>query len=403
MAQLVSDDFNGASGQTLDAYNPNWVKVSGTGGTLSITDDGAIRNISGSTAAYYRQDATPNSPDYAVSANVVAGGFPGVCVRVSPSTNTFYYARLSSGGTVEVYRAFNGSLSLLGNGATSGTSHLKIECIGSLLNVYVNGDPTPLFSVTDTRITDAGVPGVRINSVTSGRIDNFSADTIAAGSYLLPVSGAQLVAASGNVAMRASRRLSAEPASLTIAPVPVGMRASRKLTVAPAALTLATGGVALLASRRLSVTPAAMVMTGGDVSMLYAPNPEPGSYTLPVSAAAMTLTGGNVGMRVTRRLRVEPASLALAGGAVRTLVGRRLMVSPAGLQLVGGTVTLRFSARGEPFDITKIHPSRVVVFEGSGSRVTPFEGSGSRVTPFAGSGSRVTPFGSTGNRTVRFE
>ncbi|MEG2899180.1 MAG: hypothetical protein RR983_02555, partial [Massilia sp.] len=68
-------------------------------------------------------------------------------------------------------------------------------------------------------------------------------------------------------------------------------------------------------------------------------------------------------------------------------------VSPAGLQLTGGTVTLRFSARGEPFDITKIHPSRVVIFEGSGSRVTPFEGSGSR----------VTPFGSTGNRTVRFE
>jgi hypothetical protein len=35
-----------------------------------------------------------------------------------------------------------------------------------------------------------------------------------------------------------------------------------------------------------------------------------------------------------------------------------------------------------PIDISRIHPSRIVVFEGSGSRVTPFEGSGSRVTRF---------------------
>jgi hypothetical protein len=210
--------------------------------------------------------------------------------------------------------------------------------------------------------------------------------------HALSVSATALSLAGGQVGMRVSRQLRAEPASLVIAPGPVGMRASRKLTVAPAALTLATSSVALRASRRLFVTPAAMVMTGGQVSMLYASNPEEGSYTLPVSAAAMTLTGGNVGMRVSRRLHVAPASLVLAGGAVRTLVGRRLMVSPAGLQLTGGTVTLRFSARGEPFDITKIHPSRLVIFEGSGSRITPFEGSGSRITPFEGSGSRITEF-----------
>ena len=241
-------------------------------------------------------------------------------------------------------------------------------------------------------------------------------DTVAAAnSYTLNVGGAQMLISGRQVGMRVSRQLRAEPASLAIAPGTVGMRASRKLTVAPIALTLATSDVALLASRRLGVlpaamavtggqvvgrvsrrlpvAPAAMIITGGQVSMLYAPKPEAGSYTLPVSAAAMALTCGNVGMRVARRLRVTPASLALAAGAVRTLVGRHLMVSPAGLQLASGPVTLRFSAKGEPFDITKIHPSRIVIFEGSGSRVTPFEGSGSR----------VTPFDSTGTRKVRFE
>jgi len=236
---------------------------------------------------------------------------------------------------------------------------------------------------------------------------------LAAG-YTLSVGAAPMAITASQVGMRVSRQLRTEPASLVIAPGQVGLRASRKLTVAPSALTLATSDVALLASRRLGVlpaamaitggqvvgrvsrrlpvAPAAMVMAGGQVSMLYAPKPEPGSYTLSVSAAAMSLTGGNVGMRVARRLRVTPASLALAASAVRTLVSRRLMVSPAGLQLSGGPVTLSFSARGEAFDISKIHPSRLVIFEGSGSRITPFEGSGSRITPFEGSGSRITRF-----------
>lgn len=249
-------------------------------------------------------------------------------------------------------------------------------------------------------------------------LDDTSTDefvSAVAASYLLSIEPAATVVGGGAIGMRIARRLRAEPASLAIAPGPIALRARRQMSVSPAALAIAGSGIALLSSRRLgvlpaamaatggqvvarvsrrlSVTPAAMGLTGGQVSMLYAQKPEPGSYTLPVSAAAMALTGGKVGMRIARRLRVEPASLLLVGGAVGILVRRRMMVSPAGLQLVGGSVTLRPSARGEPFDITKIHPSRIVIFEGSGSRVTPFEGSGSR----------VTSFGSTGTRKVRFE
>jgi hypothetical protein len=224
-----------------------------------------------------------------------------------------------------------------------------------------------------------------------GSADDFVAATAA--SYSLSVQPAEMTLATGQLGMRASRKLAVAPAALTLAASNVAMLASRRLGVLPAAMAVTGGQVVTRVSRRLSVTPAAMVMTGGPVSMPYAPKPEAGSYSLPVSAAAMTLTGRKVGMRIARRLRVEPASLLLVGGAVRILVRRRLTVSPAGLQLVGGSVTLRFSARGEPFDITKIHPSRIVIFEGSGSRVTPFEGSGSR----------VTSFGSTGTRKVRFE
>jgi hypothetical protein len=214
-----------------------------------------------------------------------------------------------------------------------------------------------------------------------------------AASYTLSVQPVAMALTASLVGMRASRKLTVAPAALILATSNVAMLALRRLGVLPSAMVVTGGQVAGRVSRRLSVTPAAMVMTGGQVSMPYAAKPDAGSYSLPVSAAAMTLTGGKVGMRIARRLRVEPASLLLGGGAVRILVRRRLTVSPAGLQLVGGSVTLRFSARGEPFDITKIHPSRIVIFEGSGSRVTPFDGSGSR----------VTSFGSTGTRKVRFE
>lgn len=214
----------------------------------------------------------------------------------------------------------------------------------------------------------------------------------AAVNYMLSVSSTNMAASGGQVGMKVSRLMRAAPASLTLSPGVVAVRAARQLSIAPAMLAIAGGDIAVRAARRLSVAPASMGMTSSTVEMLYSPRPEPGSYTISVSAAAITLVGGNVGMRVARRLRITPASLALAAGAVRTLVGRRLMVSPAGLQLAGGPVTLRFSARGEPFDISKIHPSRLVIFEGSGSRITPFEGSGSRITPFEGSGSRITRF-----------
>jgi len=71
--------------------------------------------------------------------------------------------------------------------------------------------------------------------------------------------------------------------------------------------------------------------------------------------------------------------------------------SPLGMTVLGAMGLVGVEPPEElpppsPIDVTKISPSRVVVFEGSGSRFTPFGGSGSRLTPFEGSGSRVAPF-----------
>jgi hypothetical protein len=89
------------------------------------------------------------------------------------------------------------------------------------------------------------------------------------------------------------------------------------------------------------------------------------------STAAATLAGtaaGLAGAAASAAIATGALStrIALTGiaGAVATAVGRLSEQAPAGI------------------DISKIHPSRIVVFEGSGSRVTPFEGSGSRVTRF---------------------
>lgn len=160
-------------------------------------------------------------------------------------------------------------------------------------------------------------------------------------------------------------------------------QASATLPVAPVVLSLAGGGVGLRLARRVSVQPAASAIAQGGVALKVARK-----FAI-APPAPLVLGSGEVRMRVSRRLAVTPTRMDLAFGAVRALVRRRLMVSPANLVLGGGGITLRFTAVAPPLDIAKVHPSRIVMFEGSGSRVVIFEGSGSRVVVFEGSGKRM--------------
>jgi len=303
---------------------------------------------------------------------------------------------IQGGGIVVAQSDTLGPFSVLGSGTWD--RRLSADEIASL-----SANPWQLFRSSDETDDLPATAVQRVLAIAAAALALTGGQVRMAVSRRLAVAPASLSVVAGQVAMRAARRLQVDRAAFTLAPGQLSMLAARRLGIQPTALQLVGGGIGMRAARRLQVAPASLVLTAGQVEMMYAHKELPGGYTLPVSAAAVILGGGDVRMRVSRRLAVAPARLGLVSGAVRVLVGRRLLVSPARLELVGRGVTLRFSAESPPFDISKIHPARIVVFEGSGSRVTVFDGSGSRVIPFEGSGSRVTPFEGSGNRLTRFE
>lgn len=234
------------------------------------------------------------------------------------------------------------------------------------------------------------------------------------GAYALAVSSSAISLAGGVVGVRAARRLSAGASSMTMGQGAVAIRAGKRVAVSPLPLSIACPAAAMRAARRISTAPVSIGLTGGTVDMQYSPTPKPGAYSLAISSAAGSLFGGSVGMRAWRRMGVAPAGMAISAGAALVLVGRsmaisprgfglgvgsmqvllrrRMPVSPFGAKLLPEDVLIRYSEMREPFDISKIDPSTLVVFDGSGSRITKFDGSGSRIALFDSSGNRITRF-----------
>jgi len=79
-------------------------------------------------------------------------------------------------------------------------------------------------------------------------------------------------------------------------------------------------------------------------------------------------------------------AVQLAGAATATASGAAALstrLALAGSAAAVATAVAKLADGAPPmFDISKIHPSRIAVFDGSGSRVAVFEGSGSRVSRF---------------------
>lgn len=343
MAQIVSDNFDGAVSQTLQAYNPSWVKVTSAPGDMIITAGGAVTNAGGATGSYYRSDAAVPGADYSVTADITTGSsILGVTLRTQTNAATFYQARFS-GNTLELYRFVNGSGTLLASSPTglSGSQNFNIclQGVGPALKVFLDRGAEAILSRTDSSIAAAGFPGIRAGTGT-GSIDNFSADTIPVENDAI---SATLAATLDGASISSSAQLQAAGALAT--------------TLDPAALS-SSGALSSMAS--LAKTLAVATVTATVYIETGPPGPDGIEGTLSRTLAAATLS-------------------ATANSEVKGALSSTL----------GGT-TLAAAARTAPaFDISQVHSSRVVVFGGSGSRVVIFEGSGSRVVVFEGSGTRI--------------
>ncbi len=186
MAQFAADAFSGADGTLLETYNSAWVKFGG-GTTNLTTQSGRAKPASSSTLQYFHS-AVPASADYSVSCDLYRPDtfsvLAGPVIRATgTSTATFYHARYSTGaGAYQLYRYTAGAAQILGTSAAyafnATESHtLKLEANGSQINVYLDGNATPIITAVDANITTAGYGGLRSASV-SGYFDNYSADTL---------------------------------------------------------------------------------------------------------------------------------------------------------------------------------------------------------------------------------
>lgn len=90
------------------------------------------------------------------------------------------------------------------------------------------------------------------------------------------------------------------------------------------------------ASRVLQLGRAQIAFSAGQVGMKV-------SRRVRVQPAALALVGGPVGARAARRLGVQPAALEVAGQGVTARAGRRMQVAPASLALTAGPVAMQYS------------------------------------------------------------
>lgn len=387
--ERLRETFNGTPGDTLTAYNGNWVMVAGTTGVMVINANGASANTNSSagTSVYVRQDIALADPNYSVSKDltmvgqVVNGPAAGVIGWGSVDANTHYEARFLSvgtgGGSWQIRRIISGTASTLATVTASAYAsgqvfNLKLARKDNTLSFYLDKAAEPLLTATDSMIPGPGLPGLRqFNAISSRfRVTNFVAEdsatgvryTLDAGTGAFVVSGSdaalrasrKLAAAAGGFALagspanvRAARRLIAEPASFAATGSGAVLRAARKVSAGAGAFNVTGGAAALVASRRLSAAAGMFAVVGQAATLVHTAAPAPGgpTYVLTATPGNFALTGAAVAVIAARRLVGGAGVFGIAGAPVRLLVGRRMSGAPGTFEVAGAAALLRVARR----------------------------------------------------------
>ncbi|GAB4502621.1 MAG: hypothetical protein Fur0035_21750 [Anaerolineales bacterium] len=180
---LFKDDFSSTSS--------GWDKASGDNGSTDYAD-GAYRIFVSTTQ--YDAWANPSKSfdaDVSVEVDVTKSAGPdnndmGIICRYNTINGNFnfYYFIISSDGFAMIAKMVDSKSSFLAEKATdpnpaikmgSATNHLRADCIGSQLTLYVNG--TQVMSVTDSDLSGGGdvglIAGTFDTAGTDALFDNF--------------------------------------------------------------------------------------------------------------------------------------------------------------------------------------------------------------------------------------
>ncbi|WP_069769817.1 hypothetical protein [Streptomyces sp. LUP30] len=179
-----TDDFNRANGSP----GANWVQVSGT---WSIISNQLSSGSAGGTIVLRAAGAMATDDNFAqVTIATTAAVSHGVWCRGNATLTQGYLWR-NDGATWNLFWVVGGSFTSIGSfaGAAANGDVAKVQAVGSTIKGYVNG--VVRVSVTDTAVTTGTSVGIRAESVSTLRFDDFSAGDVTAGATLGIASAAE--------------------------------------------------------------------------------------------------------------------------------------------------------------------------------------------------------------------
>lgn len=178
-----SDDFNRADSTNLGA---GWVEVSGD---WSIISQQLSSGSAGGTIILRAATAMASSDHYAqVTISGTTAASHGIWIRGNSSGGlTSGYLWRNDGASWNLFYVVGGSFTSIGSYAVAAVAGdvAKVQAVGSTITAYVNG--TQRVSITDTNVPTGTGIGIRAESVSALRFDNFTAADVVAGATLTTV------------------------------------------------------------------------------------------------------------------------------------------------------------------------------------------------------------------------
>lgn len=347
-----TDDFNRADSTNLGA---NWVEVSGD---WSIISNQLSSGSAGGTIILRAAGAMATNDNSAqVTIAATAAVSHGVWCRGNSNISQGYLWR-NDGTSWNLFSVVGGSFTSIGSYAAAAVAGdvAKVQAVGSAIKGFVNG--IQRVSVTDTAVATGTSVGIRAESTSSLRFDDFTAadvttgvtgDAAFSGSATLSASGLRTTA--GDAARAATAGLSAagqlaavgsasESATATLtATGTVAATGSAALSSTAGLSAAGTAGLAGAAALAGSATLSAggVRATSGDGSR---------SATVGLSAAGSVAHFGDASLPATGTLSGAgntgsvtsagvSASAALTASGVTATVGSAGLAASAGLQASG--------------------------------------------------------------------
>lgn len=175
-----SDDFNRADSTSLGV---SWVEVSGD---WSIVSNQLSPGSAGGTIILRAAGAMASNDHYAqVTIAATTAASQGVWCRGNSNISSGYLWR-NDGTSWDLFSVVGGSFTSIGSYAAAAAPGdvAKVQAVGSTIKGFVNG--VQRVSVTDTGVTTGTSAGIRSESASAIRFDDFTAADVSASAPLTP-------------------------------------------------------------------------------------------------------------------------------------------------------------------------------------------------------------------------